>query len=71
MGRLNHCYIDNGGVKLSSSYFPVEFKSGSFPDPDTPLIKSIDDDEMYHLLEFFHSEYDEDILNIDLCMLQY
>ena len=35
-----------------------------------PPIKSIDDDEMDHLLEFFHSEHDDDLLDVDLQMLQ-
>ena len=47
MGKLNHHAIDNG-VPVDSSYDYI-------PDPDTPPIKSIDDDEMDHLLEFFHS----------------
>ena len=70
MGRLNHYAIDNGDVKVPTSEFPFEFKSESVPDPDTPLIKSIDDNEMDHLLEFFHPEHDDNILDVDLHMLQ-
>ena len=50
MGRLNHHAIDNGDVKVPTSEFPVEFNSESVPDSDTTPIKSIDDDEMDHLL---------------------
>ena len=50
MGRLNHHSIDNGDVEVHPSEFPVEFNSESVPDPDTTPIKSIDDDEMDHLL---------------------
>ena len=55
MGRLNHHTIDNGDVKVPTSEFPVESHSESVPYTDTTLIKSIDDDEMDHLLELFHS----------------
>ena len=34
------------------------------------MIKWIDDNEMDHLLEFFHSEQDGDILDFDIQMLQ-
>ena len=44
MGRLNHNAIDNGYVEVYPSKFSVEFNSESFTDPDTTLIKSIDDD---------------------------
>ena len=44
--------------------FPVDYNSESVP------IKSIDDDEMDHILEFFHSRHDEDLLDVDLHMLQ-
>ena len=50
MGELNHNAIDNGDVKIPTSDFPVESNYESFPDPDTTPIKSIDDDEIYHLL---------------------
>ena len=53
-GRINHHAIDNIDVKVPTSEFPVEFNPESVPDPDTTPIKSIDDDEMDHLLEFFH-----------------
>ena len=54
MGRLNNRAIDNGDVKVHTSYLQVEYESESVSDPDTTPIKSIDDDEMYHLLELFH-----------------
>ena len=71
MGRLNHHSIGNGDVKVRPSYFPVEFNSESVLDPDTTPIKSIYDDEMDHLLEFFHSEHGDGILDVDLQMIQY
>ena len=49
---------------------PVESRYDSVPYPDTTPIKFIDDDEMDHLLEFFHSEHDDDLLDVDLEMLQ-
>ena len=54
MGRLNHHAIDNGDVDVHPSEFPFEYNSESIPDTDTTPIKSIDDDEMDHLLELFH-----------------
>ena len=54
MGRLNHHAIDNGDVDVHPSEFPFEYNSESVPDTDTTPIKSIDDDEMDHLLELFH-----------------
>ena len=70
MQKLNHHAIDNGDIKIPTSYFPVESNSESFPDPDTTPIKSIDDDEMDHLLEFFYSEHYDDLLDVDLHMIQ-
>ena len=67
MGRLNHHDIDNGDI---TSDVPVESNYESVPDPDTTPIKLIDDDEMDHILEFFHSEHDENILDVDIHMLQ-
>ena len=52
MGILNHHAIHNGDVEVCPSYFPVEFNSEYIPDLYTTLIKSIDDDEMDHLLDF-------------------
>ena len=34
--------------------------------PDNTMIKSIGDNEMYQLLDFFQSEYDDDHLDVDL-----
>ena len=34
------------------------------------MIKSIDDVEMDHLLEFFHLEHDEDLLDADPHIIQ-
>ena len=61
--KLNHHAIDNGDI---TSDVLVESNYASGPDPDTTPIKSIDDDEMYHLLEFFHSEHDDNLLYVDL-----
>ena len=70
VGIINHHAIDNGDVEFHSPDFPVEFNSESVPDTDITPIKSIDDDEMDHILEFFHSENDEDIMNVDIHVLQ-
>ena len=70
MSTLNHHAIDNGDVKVHTSYFPAEFTSESVPYPETTPIKSNDDDEMDNILEFFHSENDDDILDVDLLMIQ-
>ena len=70
MGKLNHHVIDNGDVKISTSDVSLESNYDSVPDPYTTTIKSIDDYEMDHLLEVFHSEHDDNILDVDLQMLQ-
>ena len=70
MGRINHHAIDNGDVKVSTSEFPVEYNSEPVPYPDTTPNKSIGDDEIDHLLEFFHEEHDEDLIDVDLQMIQ-
>ena len=69
-GILNHHAIDNGDYLVHPSYFPVEFNSEYVSDLfNTPII-SIDGDEMDHLLILFHSEDNEDILDVDIQMLQ-
>ena len=50
MGILNHRTIYKGDVEVPPSEFPVEYKSESVPDKDTNPIKSIDDNEMDHIL---------------------
>ena len=67
MGKMNHHAIDNGDI---TSDDPVESSYDSVPYPETTPIKCIDDDEMNNLLEFFQSEHDDDLLDIDLQMLQ-
>ena len=52
---INNHAIDNGDVEVHPSDFPVEFNSEYVSYIDNATIKSIDDDEMDHLLEFFHS----------------
>ena len=54
MGRVKHNTIENGDIEVHPSEFPVEFNSELVSYTDTTPIKSIDDDEMDHLLEFFH-----------------
>ena len=66
-GKINHHAIDNGDI---TSDVPVESRYDSVPDPDTNPIKSIDDDEMDHLLELFNSEHDEDLLDVEIQMLR-
>ena len=70
MGRLNNHEVDNGYVEVYPSDNPLEYSSESITHPDTNLIKSIDDDEMEQLLNFFHSENENYILNVDLQTLQ-
>ena len=66
MGILNHHAIDNGDVEVQPSEFLFESNSESVPYSDTTPIKSIYDYEMDYLMEFFHSEHDDDIMNVDL-----
>ena len=68
-GRLNHRAIDNGDVEVHPSEFTFESNYEYVPDTDTTLIKSIDNDKIDHLLELFHSEYDDNILDVDLPMV--
>ena len=70
MGILNHHDIDNGDVQVCPSQFQVESNSESDSDPATNMIKSIDDDEMNNIMEFFYSEHDDDLMGVDLQMLQ-
>ena len=69
MEILNHHAIDNGDVEVHLSDFKLESNSESVLDTDNKPIKSIDDDKMDHLLELFHSEHVDDILDVDLQML--
>ena len=48
----------------------VEYNSESVTDTDTTPIKSIDDDEMDHILYLFHLEHDDYLLDDELHMLQ-
>ena len=70
MGKLNHHAIDNVDVKIPTSDVPVEYNYESVPYTYTTPIKSIEDYEMDHLLEFLHSEHDEYLLDVNLQMLQ-
>ena len=51
MGKLNHHAMDNNDVKVPTLDVPVESNYDSVTNTDTTPIKSIDDDEMDHLLE--------------------
>ena len=53
MGGISHHDIDNGDVEIHSSELPVEYNSEYVTDKDTNQTKSIDDDEIYHLMDFF------------------
>ena len=70
MGIINHHTINNGDIDVHTSEFPVEFNSEYIPNSDTIPIKSIADDEMDHLLEFFHSGYYEYLLDVDIYIIQ-
>ena len=70
MGNLNHHAIYNGDVKIPTSEFQVEYNSELVPDSGTTMIKSIDDYWMDHLLELFHLEHDEDLIDVNLQMIQ-
>ena len=70
MRKLNHHAIDNGDIQILTSDVPVESNYDPVPDPETTPIKSIYDYEMDHILDFFHSEHDEDRLDVDVQMLQ-
>ena len=69
-GIINYHAIDNGDVEVHPSEIPFQYNSESVPDPNTTLVKSIDDGEKDHLLELFHSEHYDNILDINLQMLQ-
>ena len=69
MGRLNNHAIENGDVEVRPSDFPAESNYESVPDTDNTTIKSIDDDEIDHLLKLFHLEHDDDLMDVDLQML--
>ena len=70
MGRLNQYAVDNGDVEVQNSDFALEYTSDSVTDTYTTTIKSIDDDEMYQILELFHSEHYYDLLDVYLHMIQ-
>ena len=55
MGRLKNHVIDNDDVEAHPSEFTFEYNSEYVSDKDITPIKSIDNDESDHLLEFFHS----------------
>ena len=69
-GRLNCHSIDNGDVEVYPLEYPLESISDSFPDPVITPTKLIHDDKMEHILELFHSDNDNGILDVDLTMLQ-
>ena len=69
MGGRNHNFVDNGDVEVQPSEFPVEFNSESVSYTDTTPIKSNYDDEMDYILELYHSEHYEYLLDVDIQML--
>ena len=69
MSKLNHHDIYNSDVGVHFSEYPFESTSESVPDTDTTLIKSIYDDEMYHILSLLQSDHDDDILDVVLHIL--
>ena len=71
MGRLNNDYVDNGGIEVYPSEYPFESTPDSVKYPDNTPIKSTNNDEMDQLLEFFHSDHDDDILDVEIQMLHY
>ena len=70
MSRLNHISIYNGDVEFCPSDFPSESNSKYVPYPNTTPIKPIYDGDIYHLLELFQSEHDDDVLDVDLQIIQ-
>ena len=71
MGRLNHRAVDNGDVEINPSGYPFEYISESVPDTGITLIKSIGDNDIEPILEFLHSDHDDDILDVGLQIPQY
>ena len=70
MGRLNYLSFDNGDVKVYTSYYSLKSTSDSFSYPDNTPVIPIDDDEMDHLPELYHSDQDDDILDVPFQMIQ-
>ena len=70
MGRLNYHYVDNDNAGVYPSEYPFEYTSSFVPYPGNTLIKLIDDNEIDQLLEFFHSEHDDNLLDFNIQMLQ-
>ena len=70
MGRLNNHFVYNGDIEVQPTDFPAESNSESVPDPETALIKSMDDNEMTHILKLFYSLHDDYLLDADLQMIQ-
>ena len=66
MRRLNNHAIDNDYVEVYPSEYLFESTSDLVPDMDTTSINSIDYYEMNQLLEFSHSEHDDDIFDFYL-----
>ena len=54
MGRLNYHAVDNGDVEVYTSDYPLESTSVYVTYTDNNSIKSVYDDEMYHIPELFH-----------------
>ena len=70
MVRVKHDAIDYGDVRVRPSDYTFESIYKCVPDPETNPIKSIDDDEMDQLLKLLYQDYDDDILDHEIHMLQ-
>ena len=64
--RPNNHAIANGAVKVKPSEYPFEYNSEYVTDTDTDPIKYIGVNETDQLLEIFHSEHYDYILDVDL-----
>ena len=71
MGRLNNHSINNGDVEVYPSEHPFESIYDSVTDPYNTTIKPIDDDEMDQILEFFLSDQNDYILDVEHQMIHY
>ena len=69
-GGLNHHDFDIVDVQVHPSDYSFEYNPESVTYTDKTLIKSVDDDKMYHIPQFFYLEQDDYILDVYLYMLE-
>ena len=50
MGMMNNHAVDNGDVEVYTSYYTLEYTYNCAPYPDDTPIKSLDYDELDHIL---------------------